>query len=63
MNEKKDALRFHREEIIFWLDTVKTAQYLEDPKTEQFAKEQRRQHTEAVNSLWASPAEQLAVCI
>lgn len=63
MNEKKDAIRFHRQEMIFWLDVVKTAQFFGDEKTERFAKEQRHIHTEAVNELWASPAERLAVCV
>lgn len=63
MNETKDAIRFHRSEMIFWLDIVKIAQFFGDAVTEQFAKEQRRKHTEAVNDLWASPAEQLAVCV
>ena len=63
MDEKKDALRFHREEMAYWLSVQKDAQLRGDTKTEQFAKGERRKHTEAVNSLWASPAEQLAVCV
>ncbi|MGE7614747.1 hypothetical protein [Paenibacillus sp. NPDC101420] len=63
MNEKKDALRFHLHEMAYWLSVQKDAQWHGDVKTEQFAIKERRKHRDAVLAIWASPTEQLAVCI
>ncbi|OMC99160.1 hypothetical protein MKX34_26605 [Paenibacillus sp. FSL R5-0636] len=63
MNEKKDALRFHRQEMAYWLSVQKDAQWRGDIETEQFAVKERRKHRDAVLAIWASSTEQLAVCI
>lgn len=63
MNERKDTLRFHRQEMAYWLSVQKDAQWREDVKTEQLAIKERRKHRDTVLAIWASPTEQLAVCV
>ncbi|MEK5415094.1 hypothetical protein [Paenibacillus sp. FSL L8-0708] len=63
MNETKDALRFHRQEMAYWLSVQKDALWRGDVETEQFAIMERRKHRDAVLTLWATPVEKLAVCV
>ncbi|OMD19961.1 hypothetical protein BJP48_31520 [Paenibacillus odorifer] len=63
MNEKKDAIIFHRQQMYEWLEVQKDAKWRGDVETEQYAIEQYREHRDALQALWASPAEQLVVCI
>jgi len=63
MNKRKDALRFHREEMAYWLSVQKDAQWRGDVPTEQLAIQERRKHRDAVLKIWATPSEQLAVCV
>lgn len=63
MNDKKDQIRYHREQMAYWLGVLYAARAAGDRNMEQQATRERRRHTEAVNDLWASPAERLAVCV
>lgn len=61
MNVKQEQIRYHREQMTFWLKALHTARAAGDGNMEQQALRERRIHTDAVLALWASPAEQVAV--
>lgn len=63
MNVKQVKIRYHREQMAYWLGVLHAAKAAGDKNMEQQALRERREHTDAVLALWASPAEQLAVCI
>lgn len=63
MKDKKDSIRFHRQEMAYWYSVMKDAQWRQDAVTELHATEQYRKHRDAVLGLWASPAERVAVCV
>lgn len=63
MNEREDSIRFHRQEMAYWLELQKDAKYRGDVDAVVFTTEQYRYHRDALQALWASPAEQLAVCV
>lgn len=60
---KQEQIRYHREQMTFWLKALYTARTANDENMEQQALRERRYHTDAVLALWASPAEQLAMCV
>ncbi|ETT46243.1 hypothetical protein BSK66_31735 [Paenibacillus odorifer] len=63
MKVKLEQIRYHREQIWYWTKALQHAKGARDEYMEQQALRERRNHTMMLNDLWASPAEQLAVCI
>ncbi|AIQ69507.1 hypothetical protein [Paenibacillus graminis] len=63
MNVEQAEIRYHREQMANWLKVLHAAKEAGDQNMEQQAIRERRKHTDAVLALWASPAEQLAVCV
>lgn len=63
MNEKQELIRYHREQMAYWLKRKLDAVEAGNTDMERKAIRERRRHTDAVLMLWASPAEQMAVCV
>ncbi|MEK4236502.1 hypothetical protein [Paenibacillus sp. FSL H7-0714] len=63
MNETKDEITYHRDEMAFWLMYQKDAKSRGDVATEQLATEEYRKHRDVVLAIWASSTEHLAVCV
>ncbi|MEK3718908.1 hypothetical protein [Paenibacillus sp. FSL R7-0333] len=58
---KSIQIRFHREQMAYWLGVLHAAKQAGDTNMERQALRERRTHTDAVLELWASPAERVAV--
>lgn len=63
MNDKQSKIRYHREQMAYWLSVMHAAKAAGDVNMERQAVRERREHTDAVLALWASAAEQLGVCV
>ncbi|MBW4083574.1 hypothetical protein [Paenibacillus sp. S150] len=63
MNDKQYQIRYHREQMAYWLSVMHAAKAAGDDNMERQAVRERREHTNAVLSLWATKAEELAVCV
>lgn len=61
MNAKQEQIRYHREQMTYWLKVLYAARVAGDANMERQALRERRTHTDAVLELWASPAERVAV--
>ncbi|MEK4351303.1 hypothetical protein MKX41_10685 [Paenibacillus sp. FSL R5-0475] len=63
MIETKDAVRYHRNKMFFWLRAQKAAKKRLDKNKEQQAIREYRNHRDALLAIWATPAERLAVSV
>lgn len=59
----EQQIRYHREQMAEWLKVLYAAREARDENMVQQATRERCIHREALLCLWASPAEQLAVCV
>lgn len=62
MNEEKNAIKHHREEMAFWLSVQKDAKWRKDEETEKHAIIQYRYHRDTILALWSMPEGRSMVC-
>lgn len=63
MNTKAEHIRYHREQMWYWTKALQAAKEAKDENMVRQAIRERREHTNALLSLWATKAEELAVCV